>query len=158
MKVLLIVPTICIRANDTLIYDYSELRHSRMFLARIRRAGVSVAFAECRTLTETIALRRYLPGLGPSAGFLSLLRQRKESKKYDPGVALHRAACKRLRCWQGYRLCNTKNGKVRKLACGSNIGLSISISCIAQSAVTHGNYRSQKQRQHDRYSRILVLV
>ena len=143
-----------------------------MFLARIRRAGVSVAFAECRTLTKTIALHRYLPGLGPSADFLSLLRQRKEPKKGDPGVALHRAACKRLRCWQrkacfakpcqhplqGSRLCNTKNGKVRKLACGSNIGLSISISCIAQSAATHGNYRSQKQRQHDRYSRILVLV
>ncbi len=41
----------------------------------------------CRTLIKAIALRGYKPGLGPAAEILSLRRQRKNSKKGDPGAA-----------------------------------------------------------------------
>ncbi|MFZ6767846.1 hypothetical protein ACO0LM_12260 [Undibacterium sp. Di26W] len=47
-----------------------------------------MAFVVCRTLVTTIALRGYKPGLGPAAEFLSLLRQRTESKKGDRRLAL----------------------------------------------------------------------
>ncbi|MFZ6761049.1 hypothetical protein ACO0K9_27930 [Undibacterium sp. Ji50W] len=49
---------------------------------------VPVALFLCRTLIETIALRGHKPGLGPAAEFLSLLRQRTESKKGDRRLAL----------------------------------------------------------------------
>jgi len=53
-----------------------------------------------------IALRGHKPGLGPAAESLSLLRQRKESKKGD----------RRLAPCGGARLCEAKNGKCPKLA------------------------------------------
>ncbi|WP_162061223.1 hypothetical protein [Undibacterium sp. KW1] len=64
-----------------------------MPLAGIHRAGAPVAFLAyhiaflCRTLNKTIALRGHKPGFGPAAEILSLRRQRKNSKKGDPGVA-----------------------------------------------------------------------
>jgi len=64
-----------------------------MLLAGIHRAGAPVAFLAyhiaflCRTLNKTIALRGCKPGFGPAAEILSLRRQRKNSKKGDPGVA-----------------------------------------------------------------------
>ncbi|MBC3920865.1 hypothetical protein H8L32_25600 [Undibacterium sp. CY18W] len=52
------------------------------------KAGAQRRLLHCRTLIGAIALRGYRPGLGPAAEFLSLLRQRKESKKGDRRLAL----------------------------------------------------------------------
>ncbi|MES2041656.1 MAG: hypothetical protein V4495_27890 [Pseudomonadota bacterium] len=54
-------------------------------------------------MIKTIALCGTKPGLGPAAEILSLRRQRKNSKKGDPGVVAP----------AGARLCSTKNGKIR---------------------------------------------
>ena len=132
-----------------------------MLLAGIHRAGASVAFVECRNLNKAIALRGCKPGLGPAAEILSLRRQRKNSKKGDPGVAPPKG---------GSRLCSTKNGKARNspaalllgtCACKrmslrrrqhaarnpcytSNSDPSFSIFCTTQTAATHGNCRKSK--------------
>ncbi len=63
-------------------------------------------FVTCNTLTKTIALCGYKPGLGPATEILSLLRQRKYSKKGD----------RRLAPFGSARLCEAKNGKCPKLA------------------------------------------
>ncbi len=63
-----------------------KINSSHIIVAPVQ-AGAQWRSLHCRTLIQAIALRRTRPGLGPAAEILSLRRQRKNSKKGDPGVA-----------------------------------------------------------------------
>ncbi|MFZ6770195.1 hypothetical protein ACO0LM_24340 [Undibacterium sp. Di26W] len=67
---------------------YALSAQPRAYQTRIRHFASPAALFLCRTLIEAIALCGHKPGLGPAAEFLSLLRQRTESKKGDRRLAL----------------------------------------------------------------------
>ncbi|MFZ6769032.1 hypothetical protein ACO0LM_18410 [Undibacterium sp. Di26W] len=101
------------------------------------RAGAPAALFLCRTLIEAIALRRAKPGLGPAAEFLSLLRQRTESKKGDRRLAL------RVLTLRFSIICaSQKMGKLRN-SLRSNTKLSDPFS------VTHKLHRPKRMRVKD---------
>ncbi|MFZ6759873.1 hypothetical protein ACO0K9_21920 [Undibacterium sp. Ji50W] len=90
----------------------------------------------CCTLIETNALRGTKPGLGPAAEFLSLLRQRTESKKGD----------RRLAPCGSAHLCSAKNGKVRNSPAAQTSDLLFPFSAL------HKWLRPKRKRVKDKYN------